>query len=318
MWGTESETILDREFGYVTPTNEFKQSAVHPEPGVWKWNKADAWVAHCQKQRQIMRLHGPISPQCSDWAKDDSRTAEELKQNMEEYMTTLCKRYNGVAHVRWMDVVNETVTREGEWFGPKEGIDSWENPWPQIGFDETDPLRPPLYIKRAFEIANRHAPKIKLIYNQHGGMEKPMWRKVCKTILYLRKQGLRVDGVGWQAHIDVGFEKDPENMKNLNALIAWAHRHDLEFHVTENNVWLKKDRQGDYEAQAATFRAILETLMAHRKTGVVTWNAWLVRDNEGKHPDWEGTLFNAEGQPKASYYAIQQVLQNRRGRKKGK
>ena len=37
------------------------------------------------------RLHGPISPQCSKWAKDDSRTAEELKQNLFEYMTAQCK-----------------------------------------------------------------------------------------------------------------------------------------------------------------------------------------------------------------------------------
>lgn len=106
-----------------------------------------------------MRLHSAISPQCSKWAKSDERTPEELKQNLQEYVTDVCKRYDGQPHVRWMDVVNETVSRNGEWFGPREGNDRWENPWHQIGIDETHPLKPPAYIKMAFELANKHAPE---------------------------------------------------------------------------------------------------------------------------------------------------------------
>ena len=308
-WGTESETIINREFGFVTPGNAYKQSAIHPEPGVWKWAKADEWVERCAANRQIMRLHGPISPQCSTWAKDDARTGDELRENLREFMTALCQRYNDSAHVRWMDVVNETVTREGEWFGPREGSDKWENPWTKIGFDETHELKPPLYIKLAFEIANEHAPNLRQMINQHGDMEKPMWQKIAKTVIYLREQGLRVDGIGWQAHVNAGFEKDPENMKNLNAMIRWAHSNDLEFHVTENTVWLKKEYENDYDAQTETFRAILRTLIAHRDSGVVTWNAWQIRDSETQHPEWQGCLFDTEGQPKKAYYAIQSELE---------
>lgn len=307
-WGTESETILNREFGYVTPGNDFKQSLIHPEPDAWRWAKSDDWVRRCKENKQIMRLHGPISPQCSKWALADDRTAEELEQNLREFMTELCKRYNNVKHIRWMDVVNETVTREGEWFGPREGIEKWENPWTKIGFDESDPLRPPLYIKQAFEIANRHAPRIKQLINQHGDMEQVMWRKVAATVVYLRKAGLRVDGIGWQAHVDAGFEKDPDNIKNLHAMIDWAHRNELEFHVTENTVWLKGDMAGDHKAQAETYQAILQTLIEHRDTGVVTWNAWQIRDNETQNPEREGCLFDAAGNAKPAYFAIQKQL----------
>ena len=167
--GTRTETILDSEFGYVTPANDFKQSYVHPEPGVWKWEKSDTWLNHCRENNQVMRLHAPISPQCSPWAKDDSRTAGELEQNLEEYMTAICQRYNDSSQVKWLDVVNETVYHtDGSWFGPKPGNDSWENPWPKIGYDETSELRPPLYIKKAFEIANEYGTNLKLIINQHG------------------------------------------------------------------------------------------------------------------------------------------------------
>ena len=307
-WGTESETILNREFNYVTPGNDFKQPAIHPVPGAWRWAKADDWVRRCKENNQVMRLHGPISPQCSKWAKHDDRTSEELSQNLVEFMTELCKRYNDTEHIRWMDVVNETVTREGDWFGPREGVEKWENPWTKIGFDESDPLRPPLYIKQAFEIANKHAPNIKQIINQHGGMEQVMWRKIAATVVYLRKAGLRVDGIGWQAHVDVGFEKDQDNMKNLHAMITWAHRNDLEFHITEKNVWLKGDQAGNYQAQADTFRAIFAALLQHGDEGVVTWNAWMIRDNETPSPDFEACLFDPKGNPKPAYFAIQELL----------
>ena len=59
-----SGLIMDREFSYVTPENDFKQSRIHPRPDVWNWKEADAWVEHCQKQQQVLRFHGSIAPQC--------------------------------------------------------------------------------------------------------------------------------------------------------------------------------------------------------------------------------------------------------------
>ena len=57
-----SGVTMDREFGYVTPENDFKQSTVHPKPGIWNWELANAWVKHCAEQGQVLRMHGPISP----------------------------------------------------------------------------------------------------------------------------------------------------------------------------------------------------------------------------------------------------------------
>ena len=64
-----SGIVLNREFSYVTPENDFKQSAIHPRPGVWKWETADAWVKRCAKRDQVLRIHGPIGPQVSRWGK---------------------------------------------------------------------------------------------------------------------------------------------------------------------------------------------------------------------------------------------------------
>lgn len=308
--GTPAEVVFEREFQVLTPANAFKQTAIHPEPGVWNWKKADAFVEYCDEHGYLMRLHAPMSPQCSAWAEEDHRTPEELLLNLEEYITGICKRYNGQPHIRWMDIVNETVTNKGEWFGPKPGVGRWQNPWTQIGFDESHPLRPPLYIKRAFELANEHAPDIKLLINQHAGMEQPMWGKVKATVLYLRENGLRVDGIGWQAHVDTGWEKDADNLRHLHELIRWAHEHDLEFHVTENTVWMRGEHAENEEGQAATFAAIVRTLIEHSDEGVVTWNVWQMREMDTQRSELKGTMFDNEGRPRKSYYAIQRELRN--------
>ena len=121
---------------------------------------------------------------------------------MIEFFTALCKRMNKEPSVKWMDVVNETITPQGGWFEEKPGVTQWENPWEQIGRDENDV---PLYITKAFEISNRYAPNVSQVFNQHGGMEPKMWEKVKETIIYLKKQGYRVDGLGWQAHLTIKF-----------------------------------------------------------------------------------------------------------------
>jgi hypothetical protein len=58
----------------------------------------------------------------------------------------------------------------------------------------------------------------------------------------------------------------------LNDRIDWAHSNRLEFHVTENTVWVNVDNPAN-EAQGATFAAIVRTLIEHHDKGVVTWKA---------------------------------------------
>ena len=168
---TKVSDLFLQEFTYSTPENCAKQARIHPKPGVWDWKLLNDYLDFADKNNITLRIHGPISPQASHWAKTDNRTKEELEKNMVEYFTALCKRMNKEPSVKWMDVVNETITPEGVWFEEKPGVTLWENPWEQIGRDENDV---PLYISKAFEIANKYAPNISLVFNQHGGMEPKM------------------------------------------------------------------------------------------------------------------------------------------------
>lgn len=307
-FGTNTGLILDREFSYVSPENDFKQSVIHPNLTTWNWVKTDKWIKHIIDNNQILSMHCPIGPQCSKWAQDDSRTAEELETNLREFLEAVCKRYNGVPGFKYMNVVNETVTN-GIWHKDKKGF-GWECPWYKIGRDN-DKNQTPKYIKIAFEIAQQYAPDIKFIYNQHEKIiNSNSWELIKETIEYLKKNGLRVDGIGWQAHVDNGWATT-ENLNDLRNLIDWAHNNSLEFHITEASVWLNSgNSETNLEEQAATYRAILEVLLEKRLTGFVGWNIWHIDDGAGWHTELYPSPFDASYIAKPAYYAIQDALEH--------
>lgn len=238
-------------------------------------------------------------------------------------MTALCKRYNGKPNVRWMDVVNETVDNSGKWMMPKPGSDSWENPWPKIGFERNIPDKfpalsdgVPLYIIQAFEIVNKESPDIKFVINQHGNLNDKVWNRVKELVLYLRSRNLRVDGIGWQGHVkyssDSNWSMDSPNLRFLGDLITWAHENDLEFHVTENNIHDLADQPDKQNHYAEIIGNILRTVLAKRDTGVVTWNLWGLHDRphyNQKKLVIRG-LWDEKFRPKKSYYEVQQILED--------
>jgi arylsulfatase A-like enzyme/GH35 family endo-1,4-beta-xylanase len=310
---TIKEKLFLKDFNYLTPANAAKQSRVHPNPTVWKWQQIDDFINFSKKHNIQVRLHGPISPQASKWAKQDYRTAEELEAIMIEFTTALAKKFNNEPTVKWMDVVNETILPNGKWFGPKKGTNKWENPWLKIGLDENGF---PLYILKSFEIATKHATNIKLVYNQNAGMQKTLWDKLKKTVLYLRSKGYRVDGIGWQAHIGLSsstkalIENTDEELRKLSDLIDWAHENNLEFHVTELDYFIEDNNKlvEGRKKQAEFYKKLIETLNEKTKSGVVTLNLWdlAVRTKKGKEGAFH-SIYDSEFNPTPAYKTIKLI-----------
>lgn len=311
---TIKKSLFLKDFKYLTPANAAKQSRIHPKPNVWSWTRIEDFIRFSNKYNLEVRLHGPISPQASKWAKEDHRTKEELQTNMIEFATAFAKRFNDEPSVRWMDVVNETILPNGEWFGPRTGTNKWENPWLKIGLDENGF---PLYIVKSFEIANKYAPKLKFVYNQNAGMQSLMWDKVKETILYIRSKGLRVDAIGWQAHIllskttgDFITNTDKE-LQKLSNLIDWSHQNNLEFHITELDYFIEDNNNLDeeYKKQAEIYRKIIEVLEQKTKTGVVTLNLWNLgtRTKKGKEGAFH-SIYDSDFKPTPAYNTIKKAL----------
>ena len=229
---------------------------------------------------------------------------------MTEYLTALCMRFNTNKSVKWMDVVNETVERSGDWFKDKPGTDDWENPWVKMGYDAAGV---PLYITKAFEIANQYAPNISQVYNQHGSMEPVMWEKVKKTILYLKEKGYRIDGLGWQAHVkstETLMLDGDESLKYLSDLIDWAHANDLDFHVTEFDYKIMDHNNSSeaQEKQAQAYANVMKVLLSKRSSGIVTFNTWGMIDGKGRFGDRYRYMYDKKSKPKPAYFALKNSL----------
>jgi GH35 family endo-1,4-beta-xylanase len=234
---------------------------------------------------------------------------------MTEFATAFAMRFNNEPTIKWMDVVNETILPNGTWFGPKKGTDKWENPWLKMGLDENGY---PLYILKAFEIATKHAPNIKLIYNQNAGMQTEMWDKLKETIVYIRSKGYRVDGIGWQGHIGLSpttkalKENTDIELKKLSKLIDWAHQNDLEFHVTELDYFIDDLTQlkKGLKNQATFYQKLVKLLQEKTKSGVVTLNLWDMaeRTKKGKEGVFQ-SIYDSKFQPTPSYNVIKKINQ---------
>ena len=308
QFNSNVEDLFLKEFDYVVAENSFKQTIVHPEPDQWNWERVDAFLDFANKNNLQMRVHGPIGPQSSTWAKTDSRTNEELIKNYEEFLTELCKKINNENNVKWMDVVNETIDKNANWTIEKAGT-GYQNPWTQIGENE-DGI--PLYIIRSFEIAKEHAPNISLVFNQHQGMQPVMWDKVKETILYLKNKGLRIDGLGWQAHLrdNVILSLNKEQFDYLLSLIDWAHENDLDFHVTELDYFVedKSNLNNDLLDQKMIYSRIINLLEDKSKNGLVTLNFWDMGERYKKGKGYFQSIYSKELKPNPSYELLNNIL----------
>ena len=61
-FGRDLGSVLDREFSYVTPEDDFKHAVIYRNPASWNWSRADAWLPHIVEHGQVLRMHCPISP----------------------------------------------------------------------------------------------------------------------------------------------------------------------------------------------------------------------------------------------------------------
>ncbi|MCI2285280.1 endo-1,4-beta-xylanase [Colwellia sp. MSW7] len=105
----------------------------------------------------------------------------ELLARMEDHINTVAGRYAGKIDA-W-DVVNEALNEDGT---------LRESKWLSIIGDD--------FIEQAFMLAAKAAPNAKLYYNDYN-LYKPEKRNgVLNLVKRLQNKGIRIDGVGMQAH----------------------------------------------------------------------------------------------------------------------
>ncbi|MEP7273024.1 MAG: endo-1,4-beta-xylanase [Acidobacteriota bacterium] len=288
------ETLV-REFNTVVAENAFKFENLHPDPDRYYFTEADALVAFAEQNHMKVRGHTLVwHSQLPKWMTARRWSRSEAIALMRDHIETVVGRYKG--RIWAWDVVNEAIDEN-----QKDGFRQDSFWYRTIGPD---------YVKLAFQMAREADPGAILYYNDFSIEDKGKKSEfVFRLLSRLEREGVPVDGMGWQMHIAAGFKIKNEHRQNAERLAALG----LELSITELDVRIKLPGDADSERkQAETFGDVaMFCLTQPNCRALVLWGF------TDKH-SWIPSVFNGEGEalifdesyhPKPAYTRIRQVLE---------
>lgn len=200
-----SADLIKTNFSTITPENDFKWALLHPTLNEYEFDRADriadfaqanniklighTLVWHSQLGQGVYTKEGSQNP-------DDLVDKATLLSRIRDHIFKVAGRYKGKVH-GW-DVVNEALEEDGSF------RDS--NFYRIAG--ET-------FIEKAFEYAGQADPEAELYYNDYNLVKPEKRHGAVSLIKNLQEKGLKVDGVGIQAHWNMTFPDLEEIEKSI-------------------------------------------------------------------------------------------------------
>ena len=202
---TTAAVLVEQHFNTVTPENSMKWERIHPEPGKYRFKVADRMVEQGEKNGMHLLAHTLVwHKQTPEWVFLDQHgnltTRDTLLMRMRDHIQTIMGRYRG--KIDTWDVVNEAINDDGT---------LRESLWYKIIGED--------YIEKAFRYAMEADPDAQLIYNDFSLANRAKRAGTIKLIKHLQQKGIRVDGVGMQAHYDL---EDPALKEVEKSIIAFS------------------------------------------------------------------------------------------------
>lgn len=193
--------IVTKQFNSITPENVLKWEKLYPDPNGYNFDAADKFVEFGEKNNMFIVGHTLVwHYQTPGWVFQDADSGdtdrETLLARMKDHIFTVVGRYKGRIH-GW-DVVNEALDPNGNMRNTK---------WFEIIGED--------YIAKAFEYAHEADPNAELYYNDFDMWKPSKFAGVVRLVKDLQAKGIRIDGVGMQAHW--GF--DYPSLEELEAAI---------------------------------------------------------------------------------------------------
>lgn len=316
----ESGEVLKHHYNSIVAENVMKPISIQPEEGKFNFEEADKIVEFAKENDMEVRFHTLIwHSQVPEWffldengepmvdetdAKQREKNKKIVLKRVEKHVKEIVKRYKH--DVDSWDVVNETID---------DGGGLRESQWYQL--TGTD------YIKVAFETARRFADKdAKLYINDYNTEVEPKRTDLYNLVKDLLADGVPIDGVGHQGHIQIGWPslQDTEDSINLFASLG------LDNQITELDVslygWPPKPAfqtyeeipEATFEAQADRYNALFELYeeLDEKISSVTFWgiadnHTWL-NDRAEEYNDGVGVdapfVFGLDYEVKPAYWAI--------------
>jgi endo-1,4-beta-xylanase len=195
-----SKKLIEREFNTISPENEMKWEQIHPQEDTFYFDVADKYVALGEKNSMHVVGHTLVwHSQLAPWMQDvkDSIT---MKKNIDHHINTIVKRYKG--RIDTWDVVNEALNEDGSF--------RTSNFYNVMGDS---------FISLAFKLAAEADPDAKLVYNDYNLWKPEKRAGVVRLVKNLQAQGIKIDGVGMQAH----WSLEGPSLEDIeNSILAYA------------------------------------------------------------------------------------------------
>lgn len=219
---TAAINLICEQFNAVSPESVLKPEYIHPAPGVWDFSQGDAYCQFAADHGMKALGHTLMwHNQTPDffWLNPDGsvRTHEEMKTTLVEYIEKTVTHFAGKVYA-W-DVVNEVVAEE-------QGYRS-DKGWEKYFGGDMDEL-----VSLAFKTAQRCDPNAELYYNDYN-----MWRQTkvdgaVHIVKMLQEQGIRIDGVGIQAHWGLNYP----DTKDIETTIDRLYELGVKVMITELDI----------------------------------------------------------------------------------
>ncbi|TYC24348.1 endo-1,4-beta-xylanase [Micromonospora sp. MP36] len=287
--------VLASEFDTVTAENAMKWRNLEPSEGVYTWVGADQLVDLAQRNRQSVYGHTLVwHTDVPQWVSPDW-SPERLRAVLRAHITAVVSRYRD--RVWAWDVVNEVLAEDGT-------------------LRDTLWLRKlgPGYIADAFRWAHAADPGARLFINDYGVEGRT--RKadaLLKLVRDLRAQGVPVDGVGFQSHLE--WNRPPKDFAgNLQRFAALG----VSVAVTELDVRIKLPASPEkLHQQATVYRDVLAACLS--VSACVSLTVWGFTDARSWIPGYHrgygaACLLDAQFRPKPAHQAMIELLGTRRPR----
>ena len=316
--------VLKAHFNSATAENEMKWDALEPNENTFTYGNADTLVSFAMTNKMKVRGHTLVwHSQNPSWVFSNGAggvpTKEVLLQRMRNHITKVMQHFAGKVYA-W-DVVNEAIMENGS-FRDGTLADDKKSLWYQIVGES--------YIAEAFKAAHAADPNAKLFYNDYYDYLPTKQQAIYAMVKGLRDQGIQVDGIGMQCHLNIAPSTDPssqgyyQDVGHLEDAIKLYSSLGVAVQVTELDMSLYipgMTYTSDQFYTPATFTDALEQQQADRYfqffqlfrayksviTGVTLWGiaddaTWLSMFSSGRK-DFP-LLFDTNHNPKPAFWAV--------------
>jgi endo-1,4-beta-xylanase len=279
------------QFDTVTPENVMKWEVTEPQQGQYDFSQADTLVAFARAHGQKVRGHTLVwHSQLPAWVTSRTWTKAELRQVLKSHVQTEAAHFRGKIWA-W-DVVNEAFNDDGT---------LRDTLWLQV--------LGPGYIADAFRWAHQADPKAILFYNDYNieGVNAKS-DAVYALLKQLRTQGVPVQAVGLQGHLDTQFPIPGDILQNLRRFAGLG----LDSAITEADVRIPLPVDAtEAAAQSAGYSAMLQSCLLVRKC--ISFTVWGFTDKyqwvPGVFPgEGSAALYDENFQPKPAYDQVRRDL----------